>query len=95
MALADPAIGALLGELDKSPQRRWSEGDIVRMGHDPSTVRRSFKRHFGMTFLEMARQRRLREGFTTIAQGGAVIAGQLDAGFESPSAFRAAFLRLT
>ena len=64
------------------------------MGFDLSTIRRSFKRHFGMTFLEMARQRRLRDGFDTLADGGAVIDGQLEAGFESASAFRSAFLKL-
>ncbi|MCV3270173.1 bifunctional transcriptional activator/DNA repair enzyme AdaA [Roseobacter sinensis] len=94
MAMADPAIAALLAALDERPDFRWREGDIERMGFDLSTVRRSFKRQFGMTFLEMARQRRLRDGFETIADGGAVIAGQLDAGFESASAFRAAFLKL-
>ncbi|MDX5593314.1 trifunctional transcriptional activator/DNA repair protein Ada/methylated-DNA--[protein]-cysteine S-methyltransferase [Pseudovibrio sp. SPO723] len=94
MALADPAIAALLAALDERPNYRWREGDVARMGFDLSTVRRSFKRQFGMTFLEMARQRRLRDGFETLAEGGAVIEGQLDAGFDSPSAFRAAFLKL-
>ena len=64
------------------------------MGYDLSTIRRSFKRQFGMTFLEMARQRRLRDGFETIADGGMVIEGQLNAGFESASAFRVAFAKL-
>lgn len=91
---ADPAISALLGALEARPGYRWTEGDVARMGLDPSTVRRAFKRHYGMTFLEMARQRRLREGFTTLATGGSVIEAQLDAGFESPSAFRDAFARL-
>lgn len=94
MALADPAIAALLAALDARPDYRWRESDIERKGFDLSTVRRSFKRQFGMTFLEMARQRRLRDGFETLANGGAVITGQLDAGFDSASAFRAAFLRL-
>ncbi len=94
MALADPAIAALLAALEERPGYRWRESDILRMGFDPSTVRRSFRRQFGMTFLEMARQRRLREGFETIAGGGKVIEGQLDAGFDSASAFRAAFLKL-
>jgi AraC family transcriptional regulator, regulatory protein of adaptative response / methylated-DNA-[protein]-cysteine methyltransferase len=94
MAMADPAIPSLLAALDERPDFRWRESDIVRMGFDLSTVRRSFKRQFGMTFLEMARQRRLRDGFETIADGGAVIEGQLDAGFESASAFRAAFAKL-
>lgn len=93
-ATADPAIGALLAALDERPDYRWSEPDIARMGYDLSTVRRSFKRHFGMTFLEMARQRRLREGFEVLSDGGPVIAAQQEAGFESPSAFRAAFARI-
>jgi AraC family transcriptional regulator of adaptative response/methylated-DNA-[protein]-cysteine methyltransferase len=64
------------------------------MGHDPSTVRRSFKRQFGLTFLEIARHRRLREGFDMLSQGRAVITAQHEAGFESASAFREAFAKL-
>ncbi|WP_189639452.1 bifunctional transcriptional activator/DNA repair enzyme AdaA [Paramylibacter ulvae] len=94
MADADPAIIALMGALDKRPQYRWTESDIARMGFDPSTVRRAFKRNYGQTFLEMARQRRLSEGFTTIADGGRIIDAQIDAGFESASAFRTAFAKL-
>lgn len=93
-ALEDPSISVLLSALNERPDYRWREIDIERMGFDLSTIRRGFKRQFGMTFLEMARQRRLRDGFKTIAEGGAVIDGQLDAGFESPSAFRVAFLKL-
>ena len=94
LAQADPTITALLAALDERPGFRWREGDIESLGYDPSTVRRSFKRQFGMTFLEMARQRRLRNGFDTISQGGSVIEAQLDSGFESASAFRAAFAKL-
>lgn len=81
----------LLAALDADPTRRWSEEDIAALGLDPSTVRRTFKRHFGRTFLDMARDRRLAAGFTTLAGGGAVIAAQLDAGYTSGSAFRQAF----
>ncbi len=94
IASADPAIAALLSALDERPAYRWSEADIERMGFDLSTIRRSFKRQFGMTFLELARQRRLRDGFATMSDGGKVIAAQLDAGFSSASAFRAAFVQL-
>ena len=93
-ALADPIIASLLHALDERPELRWSERQVERLGYDPSTVRRSFKRQFGMTFLEMARQRRLREGFETLAAGGKVITAQHEAHFESSSAFRAAFARL-
>ncbi|PTQ09425.1 bifunctional transcriptional activator/DNA repair enzyme protein Ada [Sphingomonas oleivorans] len=93
-ANADPAVVALLKALSDRPGHRWSEQDVERTGFDPSTVRRSFKRHFGMTFLEMARLERLRRGFETIGDGGRVIDAQYEAGFESPSAFRTAFSRL-
>lgn len=94
-AVADPVIGTLLAALDAQPDRRWSEQDVMAAGFDPSTARRSFQRQFGMTFLELARQRRLRDGFRSLANGGKVIAAQHEAGFDSPSAFRAAFARLT
>lgn len=91
---ADPLIRDLLSALDDDPSRRWTEADIVARGIDPSTARRSFKRQFGITFLEMARLSRLRDGFVTLSTGGRVIDAQLDAGFESPSGFRTAFARL-
>ena len=93
-AEADPIVGKLLGLLDAEPGRRWRESDIAALGFDLSTVRRSFKRHFDMTFLDMARQYRLREGFLTLSGGERVIEAQLDSGFSSPSAFREAFARL-
>ncbi|MCB1624856.1 MAG: bifunctional transcriptional activator/DNA repair protein Ada [Pseudomonadales bacterium] len=93
-ALADPTVAALLAALDERPDIRWSEQHVVQLGYDLSTVRRGFKRHFDMTFLEMARHRRLREGFETLSTGGKVITAQHEASFDSPSAFRAAFVRL-
>jgi AraC family transcriptional regulator of adaptative response/methylated-DNA-[protein]-cysteine methyltransferase len=93
-AADDPVVKGLLEALDELPDRRWSEHHVTDMGYDLSTVRRSFKRHFGMTFLEIARQRRLREGFETLAEGGKVVTAQHKAGFDSPSAFRAAFARI-
>lgn len=92
-AESDPAIGTLLRALDEQPDYRWSETDVTRMGYDPSTVRRAFKRHLGMTSLELARSRRLANGFTALG-AGSVIDAQLEAGFESASAFRAAFAKM-
>mgnify|MGYP002717066718 FL=1 len=93
-ALADPTIAALLAAMEERPGFRWTEAEVERLGHDPSTVRRSFRRQFGMTFLEMARQRRLRDGFQSLAAGAKVITAQHEASFDSPSAFRTAFARL-
>ena len=93
-AEGEAAVTALRAAIEADPGRRWSEADLEEMGHDPSTIRRAFRRHFGMTFLQMAREARLREGARRVASGDAVIEAQLDAGFESASGFRQAFARL-
>ena len=94
VARLDPLVDQMLKAFDADPMRRWSETCVASMGFDPSTVRRAFKRHFGMTFLEMARHRRLRHSAEVLAKGDKVVEAQLSAGFESPSAFRAAFAKL-
>ena len=94
VARLDPLVDQMLKAFDADPMRRWSETCVRSMGFDPSTVRRAFKRHFGMTFLEMARHRRLRHSAEVLAKGDKVIEAQLSAGFEAPSAFRAAFAKL-
>ena len=93
-ATADPAITTLLAKLEANPARRWLEADVIALGFGPSTIRRSFKRQFGITFLEMTRLARLRNAAKSLGSGGRVIDAQLDAGFESPSAFRSAFAKL-
>lgn len=85
---ADPAVSALLAALASDPDRRWREDSIRAMGFDPGTVRRTFKRQFGITFLEMARLGRLRRGFETHPDGAQSIGAQQPAGFESVDAFR-------
>ena len=89
----DPLVLKLLAALENEPGRKWSEGDVQAMNVDPSTVRRAFKRQFGITFLEMARLRRIGKGIDALAKGEAVIEAQLDASFESGSGFRAALTR--
>ena len=90
----DPIIAKPLAALEADSLRRWSEDDVTYMDLDPSTVRRAFKRRFGITFLEMARLRRLKHGFRDLAEGKRVIDAQLTAGFDSPAAFRTAFAKL-
>ena len=84
-------VQRLIKALCEAPDKRWLESDIKALGFDPSTVRRSFKRNYGITFLEMSRQLRLREGFSTPSSGERVIDAQIDAGFEIGSAFRKTF----
>lgn len=89
-----PLVAALMNRLDDDPDRDWSTDDLMAMALDPSTVRRAFKRHFGMTFLDLARLRRTGRGLDRLAEGDTVIEAQLEAGFESGSGFRGAVTRL-
>ncbi|HCT4468205.1 TPA: bifunctional transcriptional activator/DNA repair protein Ada [Pseudomonas aeruginosa] len=89
-----PLVSDLLQRLGRQPQRRWFEDDLAALGYDPSTVRRAFKREFGVTFLEMARLRRLGQVAEWLSSGARVIDAQLDASFDSDSGFRSAFARL-
>ena len=90
----EPLVAELLDRLDERPAHRWSEQDMVACGLDPSTVRRAFRRHIGMTFLELARLRRAGLAMATLSDGGSVTDAQLDAGYQSASGFRDAIGRL-
>ncbi|MFW8643807.1 Ada metal-binding domain-containing protein [Rhizobium beringeri] len=71
-----PIVDELLAALDREPQLRWTEDELVRRGHDPSTVRRAFKRALGMTFHDIVRYRRLGEAARQLADGARVIDAQ-------------------
>ncbi len=88
-----PLVRTLLAALDDDPECRWSEDLLALRGYDPSTVRKLFKRQYGITFLEMARLRRLGRGLDSLAAGEPVIEAQLEASFASDSGFRAALMR--
>jgi AraC family transcriptional regulator of adaptative response/methylated-DNA-[protein]-cysteine methyltransferase len=92
--IADPLVKNLLTQLDAAPDRAWSEPDLIAQGLDPSTVRRAFKRHFNLTFLDLARRRRTARGLKTLAAGHPIIEAQMDAGYDSASGFREAINRL-
>jgi AraC family transcriptional regulator of adaptative response/methylated-DNA-[protein]-cysteine methyltransferase len=90
----EPIVSALLRRLEDEPERIWAEGDLVELGYDPSTVRRAFKRHLGLTFLDMARLRRAGRGMDRLATRASVIDAQQAAGYGSGSGFREAIVRL-
>lgn len=91
---ADPLVRSLMDELEAEPGKRWTESMVRERGHDPATVRRIFRRHFGTTFLDLARLYRQREGFRAISESAPEIKAQFDAGFDSSSDLQAALVRL-
>jgi AraC family transcriptional regulator of adaptative response/methylated-DNA-[protein]-cysteine methyltransferase len=63
-------------------------------GLDPVQVRRTFKRGFGMTFQAYQRAIRLGTAMKALHEGTPTIDAGMEAGFESDSGFRDAFVRV-
>lgn len=91
---ASEIIQTLIQSVENDPTHRWREDDVRRMGYDPSTVRRQFKKRFGMTFVGYARARRMGIALKSIREGDKVIEAQIDAAYESGSGFRDAFTKI-
>jgi AraC family transcriptional regulator, regulatory protein of adaptative response / methylated-DNA-[protein]-cysteine methyltransferase len=87
-------VERLCRAVEQSPAGKLSDADLREFGIDPSTARRQFQRQFGMTFHAYHRARRLGLALSEVRDGGAVIAAQVNHGFESASGFWEAFKRV-
>lgn len=87
-------IHILIEALEKNPEKRWGENDFQKLPVDASTVRRQFKKRFGITFVEYARAQRMGCAIHEIRSGKPIIEAQLSTGYESSSGFRDAFARI-
>lgn len=89
-----PAWAAdLISRVERHPDVRIRDADLRALGLEPARVRRTFLRHFGLTFHAFARGRRLGEAFRRIRGGDALDDVIGEHGFESYSGFRDAFAR--
>jgi len=52
-------VQRLVSAIEGNPEKRWKEQDLREPAIDESTVRRQFKKRFGMTFVEYVRARRM------------------------------------
>lgn len=87
-------VRTLVAAVEANPAKRWRDRDFEALAVDSSTARRQFKKRFGMTFVAYARARRMGLAMQQIRGGDAVIAAQLDHGYESSSGFRDAFAKI-
>jgi AraC family transcriptional regulator, regulatory protein of adaptative response / methylated-DNA-[protein]-cysteine methyltransferase len=87
-------VKKLLAIVESAPDQRLREQDLHDMDIDPSTARRQFQRHYGMTFHAYHRARRMGRALTQVRKGDAVIDAQQETGFESASGFREAFSKI-
>ena len=87
-------IERLRAEVEHAPGGRLTDKELAAMAIDPSTARRQFKRHYGMTFQAYHRARRLGLALRDVRRGGRVDEAKNGSGFESASGFREAFSRI-
>jgi len=82
-----PGMARLMDELAGDPSFRPRAQDLRGRGLDPSTVRRFFKKNYGMTFQAFARSLRLSRAFDAIRCGASVTEAAFSAGYGSLSGF--------
>src|SRR5438477_2105374 len=91
---APKLIERLRAEVDRAPGGRLTDTELAALSIDPSTARRQFKRHYGMTCQAYYRARRMGLALREVRRGGRVDEVQNGSGFESASGFRDAFTRI-
>lgn len=89
-ALPDWVV-ALTERVDAAPHAKITASDLRSLGVSPEKARRWFKEHYGMTFAEWCRGRRLADAFTQIRDGAQLDDVVFANGYESHSGFRDAF----
>src|SRR6476659_9723537 len=87
-------IERLRAEVDRAPDGRLTDKELAAMSIDPSTARRQFKRHYGMTFQAYHRARRMGLALREVRKGERVDEARNGSGFESESGFRDAFTKI-
>ena len=87
-------VQKLRDEVERAPGGRLTDKELAALAIDPSTARRLFKRHYGMTFQAYHRARRMGLALRHVQRGGRVDEARGNSGFESESGFRDAFSRI-
>ena len=77
--------------VEAAPEKRIRDRDLEGLGIDPSTARRQFQRHHGMTFQAYQRARRMGLALRQVQAGAGVLETGMAQGYESSSGFWAAF----
>ncbi|MDP9292144.1 MAG: bifunctional transcriptional activator/DNA repair enzyme AdaA, partial [Verrucomicrobiota bacterium] len=87
-------VERLRAEVERAPGGRLTDKELSALAIDPSTARRQFKRHYGMTFQAYHRARRMGIALRQVSRGAAVEEAKNGSGFGSASGFREAFTRI-
>jgi AraC family transcriptional regulator of adaptative response/methylated-DNA-[protein]-cysteine methyltransferase len=86
-------VADLVKRIEAQPERKLTAGDLRKLGISAERARRWFTDHYGMTFAEWQRGRRLAEAFTQIRDGSPIDDVVFANGYGSHSGFRSAFVK--
>ncbi|WP_199320116.1 bifunctional transcriptional activator/DNA repair enzyme AdaA [Leptolyngbya sp. FACHB-261] len=89
-ALPDWVV-SLTQQVEAAPNAKITAAELRAIGISPERARRWFREHYGMTFAEWCRGRRLADAFTRIREGTPLADVVFANGYESHSGFREAF----
>lgn len=81
----------LMQRLEATPNAKITAPELRSLGISPKQVRCWFREHYGMTFVEWCRGRRLANAFTQIREGATLDDVVFANSYESHSGFREAF----
>ncbi|HEY9783291.1 MAG TPA: methylated-DNA--[protein]-cysteine S-methyltransferase [Leptolyngbyaceae cyanobacterium] len=84
-------IVSLMQLQETTPDLKITATELRSLGITPERVRRWFREHYGMTFVEWCRARRLANAFTQIQAGATLDDVVFTNQYESHSGFRSAF----
>ena len=87
-------VERLRAEVERAPDGKITDKELSAMSIDPSTARRQFKRHYGMTFQAYHRARRMGRALHAVKNGSRVEQARNGSGYQSESGFRDAFERI-
>jgi len=91
----DPRLQGICAALQRRPDDKRHLAELSReAGASERTIARQFLRQTGLTFREWRMRSRLLLSLAALEAGSSVTAVALDCGYDSPSAFIAAFRRL-
>ena len=92
-AQAPEIVDRLVNAIREDPAQRITSNRLRQMRIDPSTARRQFQQHCGMTFAAFQRAMKMGTAIAQVRNGKRIIDAQQSTGFGSPSGFRDAFSR--
>lgn len=86
-------VARLMQRVETAPDTKFTARELRSLGVTPERVRRWFLDHYGMTFAEWCRGRRLANAFVQIRSGAPIDDVVFENGYESHSGFRDAFAK--